>query len=448
MVLDRLGDQLKDSLRKLFRASVLDPKLVDEIASDIKKALISADVNIALANKIVEVIKKRALAEKPAKALTAREHTINIVYDELVKFLGAEEGKLVVTEKPTRILLVGLFGSGKTTTAAKLAKFLKKQGLKVCLVQTDTWRPAAYEQLKQLAEKINIPFYGIKEEKDPIKIIEKFRPDFDRFNVVIFDSAGRDALNKDLIDEIKKVKTAINPHESLLVISGDIGQGAQSQAQAFKDAVAITGVIVTKLDGTAKGGGALTACSTTSAKVKFIGLGEHIDDFEEYKPKNFVSRLLGMGDIESLLKKAEDAMQKDEAEAMAKKMLKAEFTFDDLMKQMEAMQKMGPLSQIMSMIPGMGMAKIPPELMQVQEGKMKFWKHIIQSMTKQERDNPDLIDAPRIKRIAKGSGRSETDVRDLIKQYHQMKKMMKMMGNQKQMQKLQKMMGGKLPIGL
>ena len=448
MVLDRLGDQLKDSLRKLFRASVLDPKLVDEIASDIKKALISADVNIALANKIVEVIKKRALAEKPAKALTAREHTINIVYDELVKFLGAEEGKLVVTEKPTRILLVGLFGSGKTTTAAKLAKFLKRQGLKSCLVQTDTWRPAAYEQLKQLAEKINIPFYGIKEEKDPIKIIEKFRPDFDRFNVVIFDSAGRDALNKDLIDEIKKVKTAINPHESLLVISGDIGQGAQSQAQAFKDAVAITGVIVTKLDGTAKGGGALTACSTTSAKVKFIGLGEHIDDFEEYKPKNFVSRLLGMGDIESLLKKAEDAMQKDEAEAMAKKMLKAEFTFDDLMKQMEAMQKMGPLSQIMSMIPGMGMAKIPPELMQVQEGKMKFWKHIIQSMTKQERDNPDLIDAPRIKRIAKGSGRSETDVRDLIKQYHQMKKMMKMMGNQKQMQKLQKMMGGKLPIGL
>jgi signal recognition particle subunit SRP54 len=448
MVLDRLGDQLKDSLRKLFRASVLDPKLVDEIASDIKKALISADVNIALANKIVEVIKKRALAEKPAKALTAREHTINIVYDELVKFLGAEEGKLIVTEKPTRILLVGLFGSGKTTTAAKLAKFLKKQGLKSCLVQTDTWRPAAYEQLKQLAEKINIPFYGIKEEKDPIKIIEKFRPDFDRFNVVIFDSAGRDALNKDLIEEIKKVKNAINPHESLLVISGDIGQGAQSQAQAFKDAVAITGVIVTKLDGTAKGGGALTACSTTSAKVKFIGLGEHIDDFEEYKPKNFVSRLLGMGDIESLLKKAEDAMQKDEAEAMAKKMMKAEFTFDDLMKQMEAMQKMGPLSQIMSMIPGMGMAKIPPELMQVQEGKMKFWKHIIQSMTKQERDNPDLIDPSRIKRIAKGSGRSEADVRDLIKQYHQMKKMMKLMGNQKQMQKLQKMMGGKLPMGL
>ncbi|MEM4248580.1 MAG: signal recognition particle protein Srp19, partial [Candidatus Nanoarchaeia archaeon] len=389
-----------------------------------------------------------ALSEKSAKTLTAREHTINIVYDELVKFLGAEEGKLLVTEKPTKILLVGLFGSGKTTTAAKLAKFLKKQGLKCCLVQTDTWRPAAYEQLKQLSEKINVPFYGIKEEKDPVKIIEKFRPDFDRFNVVIFDSAGRDALNKELIEEIKKVKNAIKPHESLLVISGDIGQGAQAQAQAFKDAVAITGVIVTKLDGTAKGGGALTACSATSAKVKFIGLGEHIDDFEEYKPKNFVSRLLGMGDIESLLKKAEDAMQKEEAEALAKKMLKAEFTFDDLMKQMEALQKMGPLSQIMSMIPGMGMAKIPEELLHVQEGKMKSWKHIIQSMTKHERDNPDLIDAKRIQRIAKGSGKPESDVRELIKQYNQMKKMMKLMGNQKQMQKLQKMLGGKIPRGL
>jgi len=449
MVLDKLGEQLKESLRKLLRASVLDPKLVDEIVSDIKKALISSDVNIALANKIVETIKKRALAERPAKTLTAREHAINIVYDELVKFLGAEEGKLEIKEKPTKILLVGLFGSGKTTTAAKLAKFLKRQGLKICLVQTDTWRPAAYEQLKQLSEKINIPFYGIKEEKDPIKIIEKFKPDYDRFNVVIFDSAGRDALNKELTEEIKKVRAAINPNESLLVISGDIGQAAQAQAQAFKDSVNITGVIVTKLDGTAKGGGALTACSTTSAKVKFIGLGEHIDDFEEYKPKNFVSRLLGMGDIESLLKKAEDAMNKDEAEALAKKMLKADFTFDDLMKQMDALHKMGPLSQIMSMIPGgMGMAKMPTELLNVQEGKMKTWKHMIQSMTKQERDNPDLIDASRIRRIAKGSGRSEADVRELIKQYAQMKKMMKMMGNQKQMQKLQKMMGGKLPMGI
>jgi signal recognition particle subunit SRP54 len=380
--------------------------------------------------------------------LTHREYIINIVYEELVKLLGAEPGKFEIKEKPTRILLVGLFGSGKTTTAAKLAKLFKKQGQKVCLVQTDTWRPAAYEQLKQLSEKINVPFYGIKDEKDPVKIVQKFEPDYGRFNVVIFDSAGRDALSAELTTEIKKLNQAVKPHEKLLVMSGDIGQAAKAQAKAFKENIGVTGVIITKLDGTAKGGGAISACAETGARVKFIGIGEHIDDFEDYEPKRFVSRLLGLGDLQTLLQKAEEAMKKEDAEALAKKFIKAEFTFDDLMKQMEALQKMGPLSQIMSMIPGASMAKIPPELMQVQEGKLKTWKFIIQSMTKQERDNPDLIEGSRIRRIAKGSGKPESEVRDLVKQYNQMKKMMKMMGNQKQMQKLQKMLGGKMPMGL
>jgi signal recognition particle subunit SRP54 len=447
-MLDKLGESLKDSLRKLLKISLVDKKLVDELTLDIKKSLISGDVNLELATKITESIKKRALEEKPKSGLTHREHVINIVYEELVKLLGAEPGKFELKEKPTKILLVGLFGSGKTTTAAKLAKLFKKQGLKVCLVQTDTWRPAAYEQLKQLSEKINIPFYGVKDEKDPVKIVQKFEPDYGRFNVVIFDSAGRDALSVELTTEIKKLNQAVKPHEKLLVMSGDIGQAAKAQAKAFKENIGVTGVIITKLDGTAKGGGAISACAETGAKVKFIGVGEHIDDFEDYEPKRFVSRLLGLGDLQTLLQKAEEAMKKEDAEALAKKFMKAEFTFDDLMKQMEALQKMGPLSQIMSMIPGASMAKIPPELMQVQEGKLKTWKFIIQSMTKQERDNPDLIDGSRIRRIAKGSGKPESDVRDLVKQYNQMKKMMKMMGNQKQMQKLQKMMGGKLPMGL
>jgi signal recognition particle subunit SRP54 len=447
-MLDKLGESLKDSLRKLLKISLVDKKLVDELTLDIKKSLISGDVNLELATKITESIKKRALEEKPKSGLTHREHVINIVYEELVKLLGAEPGKFEIKEKPTKILLVGLFGSGKTTTAAKLAKLFKKQGLKVCLVQTDTWRPAAYEQLKQLSEKINIPFYGVKDEKDPVKIVQKFEPDYGRFNVVIFDSAGRDALSVELTTEIKKLNQAVKPHEKLLVMSGDIGQAAKAQAKAFKENIGVTGVIITKLDGTAKGGGAISACAETGAKVKFIGVGEHIDDFEDYEPKRFVSRLLGLGDLQTLLQKAEEAMKKEDAEALAKKFMKAEFTFDDLMKQMEALQKMGPLSQIMSMIPGASMAKIPPELMQVQEGKLKTWKFIIQSMTKQERDNPDLIDGSRIRRIAKGSGKPESDVRDLVKQYNQMKKMMKMMGNQKQMQKLQKMMGGKMPMGL
>ncbi|MBD3262764.1 signal recognition particle protein [Candidatus Woesearchaeota archaeon] len=448
MVLSNLGEKLKESLRKLVKAGLIDPKIVDELIADIKKALIGSDVNIELANKICNTIRNRALKEKPPKGITAREHTINIVYEELTKFLGGQEGRIEITEKPTKIMLVGLFGSGKTTTAGKLAKMYKKKGLKVCLVQTDTWRPAAYDQLKQLAEKVHVPFYGEKEEKDPVKIIKKYEKDFHRFNVVIIDTAGRDALNKELIEEIKKVKTALNPHESLLVLSGDIGQGAQKQAQMFHNAVKVSGVIITKLDGTAKGGGALTACAATAAPVKFIGVGEHIEDLEAFKPKNFVGRLLGMGDLETLLKKAEEAMKKEDAEKMGKKMLKGDFTLQDLFDQMEAMKKMGPLSQVANMIPGMGMAKLPKGFMGTQEEKLKVWKHIMLSMTPEEKNNPDIIKPSRIERIAKGSGRSMQEVRELLKQYKQMKKVMKMMGSPAQMKKIKKMMGGKLPKNL
>ncbi|MFH0869342.1 MAG: signal recognition particle receptor subunit alpha [archaeon] len=448
MVLEKLGESLRESMRKLFKGVLIDPRLIGDLVSDIKKSLIASDVNVELANKLAESIKRRALAEKPSKTLTAREHTVNIVYEELVKFLGSEFTPIKIDAQPTKILLVGLFGSGKTTTAGKLAKYYKKQGLKVCMVQTDTWRPAAYEQLSQLAAKVNVPFYGIKEEKDPIKILKKFEPDFARFNVVIVDSAGRDALNRELIDEIKRVREFLKPHESILVLSGDIGQGALKQAQAFQSAANVTGMIISKLDGTAKGGGAISACAATGAKVKFIGVGEHIDDLEEYKPKNFVSRLLGMGDLETLLQKAQGAIKKDEAEKLAKKVLKGDMNLEDLYKQLESLQKMGPLSQIMGMIPGMGMAKIPKELLETQGEKMKFWKFVIQSMTSQEKEHPEIINSKRIARIAKGSGRPESDVRELIKQYNQMKKMMKTLGNQKQMQKLQKMFGGKLPPGL
>ncbi|HIH14405.1 MAG TPA: signal recognition particle protein [Nanoarchaeota archaeon] len=445
MVLEKLSDSLKTALQRVFRASLIDPKLIDTLVSEIRKALISADVNTELASKIAESIRKRALSEKSAKTLTAREHTINIVFEELTKFLGADIGKLETKTKPSRILLVGLYGSGKTTTAGKLAKYFKKQGQKPALVQLDVWRPAAHEQLMQIAEKVKVPFYGIKDEKDPLKIIKKFEPDFERFDVVIFDSSGRDALNKELISEIKNVRDSIKPEHVLLVISGDIGQAARKQAEAFHEAAGVNGVIVTKLDGTAKGGGALTACAATSAKVKFIGHGEHIEDLEEFKPKNFVSRLLGMGDLETLLEKAKDAISEEQAEKLGKKIMKGDVSLTDLYEQLEAMKKMGPLSQIMNMIPGMGQASIPKELLGVQEEKMKVWKFVMDSMTPHEKDNPDVISGRRIERIAKGAGRPEQDVRDLLKQYTQMKKVMKVMGNPKQMKKLQKMLGGKLP---
>ncbi len=439
MVLDKLGESLKNTLAKLVRAGYIDKKVAEELASDIKTSLIKADVDIQLAQSISDRIKKRAIAEKPAKTLTAREHTVNIVYEELVKLLGREKEEIEVKKKPTVIMLVGLFGSGKTTSAGKLALFFKKKGLKTAVLQTDTWRPAAYEQLKQLAEKQSIPFFGEPEQKDPVKIFKKYEEKLKKFDLVVVDSAGRDALNKELVDEIDRLNKVIKPDEKLLVISGDIGQAAQAQAQKFHDTVGVTGVIVTKLDGTAKGGGALTACSATQAKVKFIGVGEKPDAFEQFKPKNFVSRLLGMGDLETLLEKAAAAIDKEQAEKMGKKIVKGEFNLQDLYEQMKAMKGIGSLKQITSMLPGFG-NMIPKELLSQQEGKMEAWKYLMDSMTVKEMENPDIVNASRIKRIAKGSGRKDSDVRELLKQYKLMKKLMKGMSSGK-MGKLAKMFG-------
>ena len=449
MVLDKLGSSLKEALQKITRIGLVDKKAVIELSVDIKKALVSGDVNIALAKEIAQKIRDRALKEKPAKGLTAREHTVNIVYDELTNFLGKEFKEIEIKKKPTILLLVGLFGSGKTTTAGKLAKYYRKLGKKTALLQTDTWRPAAYDQLKTLAEKTKVQFYGDAKERNPINIIKSFEKEFQKFDLVIVDSAGRDALNKELIEEIKRINKHLKPNEVLLILSGDIGQAAEKQAQSFHESAGVTGVIITKLDGTAKGGGALSACAVTDARVKFIGVGEKLDAIEEFKPKNFVSRLLGMGDLETLLKKAESAMDKDKAEAMAKKVVKGErLSLQDLYDQMEAMKKMGPLAQITDMIPGFGGMKVPKDKLKEQEGKMTSWKYLMDSMTPQEKENPEIINASRIKRIAKGSGRNESEVRGLLKQYKMMKKMTKMIGggrNIKQLQKLMKGKGLKLP---
>jgi len=429
MVLDKLGKSLRGALERLTKSSV-DVKSIKELARDIKRALIESDVDIQLAKSIAERIKKRALAEKSAGALTAREHTINIVYEELTKFLGKEYEEIKVKKKTTKIMLVGLFGSGKTTTAAKLAKFFKGEKKKVALLQTDTWRPAAYDQLEQLSKKIKVPFFGEKSAKtksDPKKIYKKHKDKLKKFDLVIIDTAGRDALNEELVKEIASLHSEIKPQEKLLVISGDIGQAAQSQAQKFHDTVGVTGVIITKLDGTAKGGGALTACSATQAKVKFIGVGEKIGDLEKFKPKNFVGQLLGMGDLETLLEKAEKVIDKEKAEKLAKKVVKGEFTLTDLFEQMGAMDKMGGLSQITSMIPGLG-GKIPKGMLKKQTEAMKVWKFAYDSMTLEERESPEIVKSSRIKRIAVGSGRSEHEVRDLLAKYKKMKKMMKVMG--------------------
>jgi signal recognition particle subunit SRP54 len=444
MVLEKLGDSLKETLQKIAKAVFVDDKLINELVKDMQRALLQADVNVRLVFELTEKIRQRIQKEKTPMGLTKKEHLVHIVYEELTQFVGNVEAKIVVDKKPFLIMLVGLFGSGKTTTAGKLGKYFKKRGHKVAVVQTDTWRPAAYDQLEQLSQSIGVDMLGIKGSKDPIKILDKFAPRFADYDVVIIDTAGRDALSDDLIEELNRISSKVKPHENLLVLSADIGQAAEKQAMKFHVTCKVTGVIITKLDGTARGGGALAACRVTNAPVKLIGVGERVDDLEEFRPKGFVGRLLGMGDLEALLDKAKDALTEEKAEDMTERMLSGDFNLMDLYEQMQAMKQMGSLSKIVDMIPGMGQLKLPKDVLQVQEGKLVKWKHIMDSCTKEELEDPLVLDHSRMERIASGSGTSVADVRELVKQYRTSHKVVKMFkGNSaKGMEKMIKKMGG------
>jgi len=445
MVLDKLSESLKNTLKKITGASFVDEKLINELVKDIQRALLQGDVNVKLVFDLTSKIKERALKEEPPRGVTRKEFLIKIVYDELVNFLGGPGAKILIKGKPFKLMLVGLFGNGKTTSAAKIAGFYKKRGLKAAVIQTDTWRPAAYEQLETNAQKAVVDFFGIKGEKDPVKIYQRFEKEMAKYDLVVIDTAGRDALSEELIKELNDINAAVKPDETLLVISADIGQAAENQAKKFHDTCKVTGVFITKLEGTAKGGGSLIACAVTGAPVKFIGIGEKVDAIEEFKPEGFVGRLLGMGDLEALLEKAREAITEDEAEDLGRKMLKGEFNLIDLFEQMSALKKMGPIGKVMEMIPGMGQIQMPKEALQVQEKKLELWRHIMGSMTKDELEDPEIIGSTRIERIAKGAGTSTQEVRSLLKQYRQSKKMVKMMkgvdsekGMQKALQRMQK----------
>lgn len=444
MVLENLGTKLKDTLSKITNSLFVDEKLVNELVKDIQRALLLADVNVKLVFDLTKRIKERYLKEQAPGSISKKDWLVKIVYEELIMFLGEEEFTLDTTKKPTKIMLVGLFGSGKTTTCAKLAKYFVKRGLRVALVATDTWRPAAFTQLEQLGKQINVPVFGDPSKKDPVVIYSQFEDKLNDYDVVIVDTAGRDALSEDLFVELNRLNAAVKPDYPILVLSADVGQAARKQAEAFHETCDVKGVIITKLDGTAKGGGALSACAVTGSKVAFIGIGEKIDDLEKFKPKNFVGRMLGMGDIEALLEKAKQAISEDEAKDITARMLKGEFTLIDLHDQMQAMKKMGPLSKVMEMIPGMGSLKIPKEALQGQQEKLGRWKFIMDSCTKEELCEPEVISGKRVERIAIGSGSSMKDVRDLLKQHRQAKKMVKMLkgGSMKSMEKMMQRMGG------
>jgi len=442
MVLEKLGSSLKDTLAKVAKAVFVDETLINELVKDIQRALLQADVNVKLVFSLTTSIKTRIKDEKTPPGLTKKEHLVHIVYEELVKFLGGDKPEVQFgTEKPHRIMMVGLFGSGKTTTCGKLAKYYVKRGHKVATLGLDVWRPAAMDQLQQVSTQAGATALILKGEKDPLKIIKYYQPRFTEFDLLLIDTAGRDALNDELIKELDAVNKALMPNESYLVISADLGQAAQHQAQTFHETVGVTGVIATKMDGTAKAGGALTACAVTDAPIVYIGVGEHQDDLEKFNPKGFVGRLLGMGDIEALLEKAQGAISEDQAKDLSQRMLQGDYNLIDLYEQMAAMRKMGPLGKIMEMIPGFSQVQLPKEILDTQEGKLEVWKHIMNSCTKAELEDPEIIDSSRMDRIAKGSGVKTEDVRELIKQYKNSKKMLKMLKGgspEKLMKKFQK----------
>ena len=438
---DDLGKGLSNLIRKLVTGTNIDKKAVEEILQDMKKILLQSDVDVKLTDELIAAIRKKCLDEKIPSGLTLREHVLKVIYEELVRLLGKEPAGLTGKK---RIMVVGLFGSGKTTTIAKLGKYFLKQGLKPALIALDYHRAAAPQQLQELGQQIGIPVH-VEKNDNPYDAVKNALIKFEKYDTLIFDTAGRNALDKELANELKKLGEMIKPDEVLLAIPADLGKVAKQQSEEFHKLVGVTGVIITKMDGTAKAGGALAATSVTGAKVKFIGIGERIEDLEVYNPERFVSRLLGLGDLETLLEKAKEAEIKPEK---VEKIVEGKFTLQDFMEQIESIKKMGSLSGILKMIPGFGMANIPEELLETQEGKFKKYKAIIQSLTPEERENPGIIDSSRIKRCAKGSGVSESDVRELLTQYNQLKKVTKMLGGrgQKDMMKMLKQFGGRLPF--
>lgn len=422
MVLEGIGNVLKKSIDKISSAIFVDKSLVESIVKDLQRSLIMADVNLALVKEISEKI--RAEGEKHVKGVEKKEHLIKLLNDEITKILGGDKKELEL-KKQEKIIFVGLYGTGKTTTIAKLALWYKKRGRKVALLGLDIHRPAASEQLEQMAKKVDVPAFIDKESKNPQNIYKKYEKELSKYDLILIDTAGRDAMEESLVEEIKKVSSFIKPTHSILVIAADIGQTAKKQASFFKESANVDGVIITRMDSSAKAGGALTACHEVNAPVYFIGTGEHPQDIETFNPKTFVSRLLGMGDLESLLEKVRSVTDEKSQEKTLKRLEEGKFTLNDFYEQLKGMQGLGSFSKIKEMIPGFGKANIPDEMLNTQEAKLKKWKYAIDSMTPQERENPELLEKnnSRLQRIAKGSGTNTSDIRQLIKQFKMVKEM-------------------------
>ena len=417
-----LGEGLRKAIAKLKGATIIDSKTIKEFNKELQKALLSADVDVKLVFELTKRIEDAALHEEVPPGVSQKDFILNKVYEELVRLMGSKYEPEI---KPKRILLLGIYGSGKTTTAAKLAKFYQDRGLSAGLICCDVSRPAAYEQLEMLAKQASVAFFGIKGEKDAAKIAKAGVEALKDRKILICDSSGRNALDKELTEELKRVANAFKPDEKLLVVNADIGQVASKQAKEFDDAVKIHGVIITKLDGSGEGGGALSAVAAANARVTFIGTGEKLNALELYDPNKFVGRLLGIPDIEGIVSTVQEAIK--EANIKPEEANIEELNFETFYTQLKAMSKMGPLKNMLNML---GIVDAPKEVISQSEEKMKKYKAIISSMTTEERRNEKLMhDSSRIRRVAKGSGTTEKDVRELLSDFAKMKKLLNVFQN-------------------
>ncbi|WP_129597305.1 signal recognition particle protein [Anaerophilus nitritogenes] len=441
MVFEGLADKLQDALKKLKSKGKLTEKDVNEAMREVKLALLEADVNFKVVKDFINKVKERAVGAEVMESLTPGQHVIKIVNEELTALMGITQSKLTFSSKPPTVyMLVGLQGAGKTTTGGKLGGYLKKMGKRPLLVAGDIYRPAAIKQLQVVGKQLDIPVFSMGDKVSPVNIAKAGVNHANQHgnDIVIIDTAGRLHIDEELMDELENIKKEVNPQEILLVVDSMTGQDAVNVAEHFNEKLGIDGVVLTKLDGDTRGGAALSVRAVTQKPIKFVGMGEKLDDLEPFYPERMASRILGMGDVLSLIEKAQANFDVQKAKELEKRIKNQEFSFDDFLDQLQQMKKMGPMSQLLEMIPGINSKQLKG--LQIDEKELVHIEAMIQSMTKKERNDPSIINGSRRKRIAKGSGMTVNKVNSLLKQFAQTKKMMKQFsGMEKSMKK-----GGKM----
>src|SRR5450432_3328707 len=440
---DSLSGKLQNAFKNLRGLGKISESNVGDSLREVLMALLEADVNFKVARDFIERVKAKAIGAEVIASVQPGQQIIKIIHDELVDLLGSENAGLNLGGNPSSILMVGLHGSGKTTSSGKLARLLQKQGRQPLLVAADVYRPAAMDQLETLGKQIDIPVFLKRGETDVLKIAREAL-DFAKANnrnTIIFDTAGRLQMDEPLVEELVRLRDLVKPQEILLVLDAATGQEAVNVATHFDSALSITGAILTKLDGDARGGAALSLKAVTGKPIKFMGTGEKLDEFEPFHPERMASRILGMGDVVSLVERAAEAISEDDAKSIEEKMRKGEFTLEDFLDQLRAMKKLGPLENLVKMMPG-GMEAMKGADLNKQEKEFKHMEAMICGMTPQERRSPQILNAKRRIRIAKGSGVSVTELNTMLNKFGEMQQMMKKMGK---MSKMMAKMGGGLP---